>query len=92
LYFDAVFPGFSGDPLPRRVTVGVADALYLIESRDGIPNVIGVIYRFFSLLWKRELLARSPLLILRARPGRFVARLASSLMSSHSDTSFWLYF
>src|SRR5215472_13919441 len=89
LCFDAVLPGLGCDPPPGRVTIGVADVLHLVESRDGISNVVGVIYRALSLLGKRELWARRAPFVVRALPGCFTGGLLSMLLGSHSDTSLW---
>src|SRR5215467_6595331 len=67
LYFDVVFPGLGSNPLPGRVAIGIADVLYLIEARDRIPNVLGVVDWFLPLPWERELLGRNAVLLF---PGR----------------------
>src|SRR5216110_1671605 len=70
---DAVFLGCRFDAPPSGVSLGLADTLDLIESRDGIANVSRVRQRLLAFLGERKLRRRN--LALRVRAERMLSAL-----------------
>ena len=53
---DPEFVRRSLDPLPRSITLLVADSGHLIETGDGVPHVAGILERLLEFLGECELL------------------------------------
>ena len=58
LQFDTVSLGGSLNPLPRRPTFRFRNVLHLVEARDRVAHVRGVLQRLLALLGKSELACR----------------------------------
>src|SRR5204862_6126205 len=70
------------DPLPRAIAFGVADALDLVEARNGVADVAGVAERFLPFLGERECCITQPVLLSGAHP----LRAAGNLGTVHAGT------
>src|SRR5207253_11505674 len=66
-HLDTVLAGRRADPAPGCVALLVGHALDLVEARDRIADVAGVVQRLLALLCKREGRGRHPVLLTGAQ-------------------------
>ena len=62
-HLDIEFLGSSLDALPGAVALGVSDAFDLIETSNGVADMLGVRQRFFSFLRESEFRRRQVVLL-----------------------------
>src|SRR5690348_12340959 len=53
---DAIFVGGFLDPLPRFVAFRIADAFDLVEARNRVSHMTGIVERLLALFRKRKLI------------------------------------
>ncbi len=58
MQLDVVFLRCGADSLPSSVPLSIADALHLVEAGNRIPDMRGIVDRFFTFFWKRKLFLR----------------------------------